>query len=325
MPVGTNQVVYVSGLPYEWTEDQLRAVAETIGPVSRVDIIMDNARHKSKGFGFIGFQSAETAKKALTQLPDLKIGKTRLRVRPSTQSSAHAGHSGGHTGTHSGGHSGNANGTSSNPYAPPQLPYQQPQYQQYPPLQNTQFPISQNTPRPFPMTTGDRAPSTPPQVPVPTLIELFAKLKIMLSTDAASASQASQILVENPEVTQALVRSLLVMGFVDENVISKAVQQHAALNSNSNLSSSTSHLPSNVNLHPSSTSIPTSSRPRAHPSGGANGNPITPRVAEKLRALDKTQAQLIKEVLLLSMDQVDALPLEQKATVQELRRQFLEN
>lgn len=63
--------LYVGGLPYSTTEDQLRDAFAQAGAVSSAIIIMDKMTGRSKGFGFVEFASDEDAEKAI----DLWNGK----------------------------------------------------------------------------------------------------------------------------------------------------------------------------------------------------------------------------------------------------------
>jgi cold-inducible RNA-binding protein len=63
--------LYVGGLPYSTTEDQLRDAFAQAGSVSSAIIIMDKMTGRSKGFGFVEFGNDDDAQKAI----DLWNGK----------------------------------------------------------------------------------------------------------------------------------------------------------------------------------------------------------------------------------------------------------
>ncbi len=63
--------LYVGGLPYATTDDQLKDAFAQAGAVSSAIIIMDKMTGRSKGFGFVEFASDEDAEKAI----DLWNGK----------------------------------------------------------------------------------------------------------------------------------------------------------------------------------------------------------------------------------------------------------
>lgn len=63
--------LYVGGLPYSTTEDELRDAFSQAGAVSSASIIMDRMTGRSKGFGFVEMASDEDAQKGI----DLWNGK----------------------------------------------------------------------------------------------------------------------------------------------------------------------------------------------------------------------------------------------------------
>ena len=60
-----NTKLYVGGLPYKTTEDELKDFFAQAGTVSSVTIITDKLSGRSKGFGFVEMSSEEEAKKAI--------------------------------------------------------------------------------------------------------------------------------------------------------------------------------------------------------------------------------------------------------------------
>lgn len=63
--------LYVGGLPYSTTDDQLKEAFAQAGAVSSAIIIMDKMTGRSKGFGFVEFGNDDDAQKAI----DLWNGK----------------------------------------------------------------------------------------------------------------------------------------------------------------------------------------------------------------------------------------------------------
>ena len=57
--------LYVGGLPYGATEDQLKEMFAPAGTVASAIIIMDKMSGRSKGFGFVEMSSDEEAQKAI--------------------------------------------------------------------------------------------------------------------------------------------------------------------------------------------------------------------------------------------------------------------
>lgn len=58
--------LYVGGLPYKTSNDELKAHFEQAGAVSSAVIIMDKMTGRSKGFGFVEFENDGDADKAVS-------------------------------------------------------------------------------------------------------------------------------------------------------------------------------------------------------------------------------------------------------------------
>ncbi|XP_051970635.1 uncharacterized protein LOC127634920 [Xyrauchen texanus] len=70
--------LYVSNLPYNMHDEQLRTAFSPFGTVISSKVMMENGR--SKGFGFVAFLSAETATKAAEKMNGRVVGGRFLRV-----------------------------------------------------------------------------------------------------------------------------------------------------------------------------------------------------------------------------------------------------
>ncbi|MFZ2303898.1 MAG: RNA-binding protein [Minisyncoccia bacterium] len=60
--------LYVGGIPYSTTEDDLKAVFAEIGEVTSSAIIIDKMTGRSKGFGFIEMAKDADADKAIAEM-----------------------------------------------------------------------------------------------------------------------------------------------------------------------------------------------------------------------------------------------------------------
>jgi cold-inducible RNA-binding protein len=58
--------LYVGGLPYKTTNDELKSHFEAAGPVASATIIMDKMTGRSKGFGFVEMENDADAAKAIS-------------------------------------------------------------------------------------------------------------------------------------------------------------------------------------------------------------------------------------------------------------------
>jgi len=72
--------LYVGGLPYSTTDDQLKEAFAQAGAVSSAIIIMDKMTGRSKGFGFVEFGSDDDAQKAIDMWNGKDFGGRSLTV-----------------------------------------------------------------------------------------------------------------------------------------------------------------------------------------------------------------------------------------------------
>ena len=72
--------LYVGGLPYSTTDDQLKDAFAQAGAVSSAIIIMDKMSGRSKGFGFVEFGSDDDAQKAIDMWNGKDFGGRTLTV-----------------------------------------------------------------------------------------------------------------------------------------------------------------------------------------------------------------------------------------------------
>ena len=72
--------LYVGGLPYSTTDDQLRDAFSQAGAVESVVIIMDKMSGRSKGFGFVEMTSDAEAQTAIDMWNGKDFGGRTLTV-----------------------------------------------------------------------------------------------------------------------------------------------------------------------------------------------------------------------------------------------------
>lgn len=72
--------IYVGNLPYQTTEDDLRASFENFGEVTSVRIIQDRTTGRSKGFGFVEMPDEESAETAIAALNGKDFSGRNIRV-----------------------------------------------------------------------------------------------------------------------------------------------------------------------------------------------------------------------------------------------------
>ena len=71
--------IYVGGLHYEITEDQLRELMLPFGPLERVDLHREPSG-SSKGFGFVHFLRADDAQKCIAQMDGFELAGRAMKV-----------------------------------------------------------------------------------------------------------------------------------------------------------------------------------------------------------------------------------------------------
>lgn len=72
--------IYVGGLPYSTTDEELNELFASHGTVVSARIIMDRMSGRSKGFGFVELESDEDGEKAVSALDGTEFGGRKLMV-----------------------------------------------------------------------------------------------------------------------------------------------------------------------------------------------------------------------------------------------------
>ena len=68
-----NKKLYVGGLSFSVTDDQLRELFTAHGTVESATVIKDKFTDQSRGFGFVEMASDEEAQRAITELNEFKM------------------------------------------------------------------------------------------------------------------------------------------------------------------------------------------------------------------------------------------------------------
>lgn len=72
--------LYVGGLPYKTTNDELKAHFSGAGAVTSATIIMDKMTGRSKGFGFVEFENDADADQAISMFNGKEFDGRTLTV-----------------------------------------------------------------------------------------------------------------------------------------------------------------------------------------------------------------------------------------------------
>jgi cold-inducible RNA-binding protein len=97
--------LYVGGLPYSTTQDELRDTFSQAGTVTSSSIIMDKMTGRSRGFGFVEMENDADAQKAIEMWNGKDFGGRKLTVNEAKPMEARAPRS-----NDGGGYSGGGNG-----------------------------------------------------------------------------------------------------------------------------------------------------------------------------------------------------------------------
>lgn len=72
--------LFVGGLPYATTDDELKEVFSQYGAVASAKVIMDRETGRSKGFGFVEFENEDEGKEAQKAMDGNEIGGRKVTV-----------------------------------------------------------------------------------------------------------------------------------------------------------------------------------------------------------------------------------------------------
>jgi len=75
-----NKKLYVGGLPYSVTDEQLSELFATHGTVESAKVITDRYTDSSRGFGFVEMSSQQEAENAIEALNSTELGGRTLTV-----------------------------------------------------------------------------------------------------------------------------------------------------------------------------------------------------------------------------------------------------
>ncbi len=98
--------IYVGGLPYSATEQQLNDLFGAHGTVESAKVITDKFTGQSRGFGFVEMSSGEEAKAAIAALNGTQMDGRTLTVNEAKPQEPRSGGGGGGRGGDRGGRGG---------------------------------------------------------------------------------------------------------------------------------------------------------------------------------------------------------------------------
>lgn len=72
--------LYVGGLSYQTTEQDLISLFEQVGPVTSATVITDRDTGRSKGFGFVEMGNAQDGQNAISQINGTTLAERTITV-----------------------------------------------------------------------------------------------------------------------------------------------------------------------------------------------------------------------------------------------------
>ena len=75
-----NKRLFVAGLPFNSTTDELKILFSGIGTVTSANVILDRETNQSKGFGFVEMSTDEEATNAIEKLNGTDFGGRKIVV-----------------------------------------------------------------------------------------------------------------------------------------------------------------------------------------------------------------------------------------------------
>ena len=82
-----HKTVFIGNIAFDATEEDLRALFGSVGPVSNLRVVTDRDTGKRKGFGFVEYADVETALSAVRNLNEYDLCGRALRVNLAEQDS----------------------------------------------------------------------------------------------------------------------------------------------------------------------------------------------------------------------------------------------
>ena len=80
-----NNKLFVGSLAWETTDESLREAFEAHGDVTEAKVIRDRETGRSRGFGFVTFESSDAAASAVEAMNDTELDGRTIRVEFATE------------------------------------------------------------------------------------------------------------------------------------------------------------------------------------------------------------------------------------------------
>jgi len=331
---------FVGNIPYEATEEKLKEIFSSVGPVISFKLVYDRENGKPRGYGFCEFMDPETAMSAMRNLNGYEINGRPLRVDSASTERSEINLPG----------VGVVGVTPGAGPVPEQSPYG-----------------DSVDPDKAPEAISKAVASLPPE-------QMFELMKQMKECIINNPQEARDMLLKNPQLAYALLQALVVMRIVEPEMALNMLHKQAPKNlpigaaqpqpsmapvmgdrfrgdhppgpfpPQSDMDRRDPRMDDRFSRDPRGDRFDRDSRdrdPRAHRDPRADRDPRSdtvhrdprgggsrrqdyppPGVPPQLAAADPDKAELIRQVLQLSDVQIAALPPEQQASILDLKRQL---
>lgn len=172
---------------------------------------------------------------------------------------------------------------------------------------NAPLDIPAGTDLPPGVTAPDRISQTMKEMPVPQLLEVLSQMKQLVATDPA---KATELLRQAPQLSYAVFQALLLMNLVDTSVLTQVIETSAPP------PPPPQHQPPVAVPPPMPVPTPVVAPPVVQAPAPAS----TPVQAA---AMDPQRAELLRQVMSLTNEQLAALPEVQRGQIMMLRAQLM--
>ncbi|CAG9312175.1 unnamed protein product [Blepharisma stoltei] len=81
--------LYVTNISYSTRESDLEEAFSKFGKITQCKIVKDQKTNKSRGFGFVSFESIDNAEEAIKEMNNKTVDGRELRVEKAKRSSGH--------------------------------------------------------------------------------------------------------------------------------------------------------------------------------------------------------------------------------------------
>lgn len=192
-----SKVVFVGNIPYDVSEEQLKDIFRQIGPIHRFRLVFDKETNKPKGYGFCEYPDIATASAAVRNLNNHDINGRQLRV----------------------------DFAESDPAQDNNRRQQQPTVQHEETVQSQTKPevlppLPQGTMPPPGVSAIDAISRTLSTLPPLQLLDIISQLKTLVHINP---EQAHALLLQSPQLSYAVFQAMLMMNFVEANVLQKVI------------------------------------------------------------------------------------------------------